>query len=386
MEFFNKIHCKHTGIKGFVKLYEYGLKWSYMITQKTKHKVKVLIFWEKHGLNATLDAFPHKRSTLFLWKKTLKKGGNKLESLNNQKRTPKTKRKRVWPSEVINEIKRLRSRDEHPNLGSEKIHPLLKTFCKKNNFKCPRPRTIARIIADDPEKMRIFPQKVSHFGKIKKVNRQKVLRKPKHLKPTFPGHLVALDTIEKRINGCKRYVITFEDIYTRFSFAWSTKSHASKAAQEFFDLCLKIFPHSFNFMYVLTDNGSEFKKHFSQKLKQLHLTHYHTYPKCPQMNSHIERFNRTIQEEFIDYFTYLLKDPVVFNQRLIDYLIFYNIDRVHCAFKNKVSPVQFMIQWQEKELLPNKQPKPQDYKQLNHSNQLVKISEKSNYGWHYTFN
>ncbi|MBU1112159.1 MAG: DDE-type integrase/transposase/recombinase [Nanoarchaeota archaeon] len=355
-----------------------------MITNKAKHKTKVLMFWDKHGLEATLDAFPHKRSTIFLWKKKFKQGNNKPEALNDQKRTPKIKRRRIWPLEIRNEIKRIRDKENHPNLGPEKIYPLLKSFCKKNNLEYPQPRTIARIISDDPDKMRIYPQKVSHFGKIKKINRQKVLRKPKDLKPEYPGHLIALDTIEKRINGCKRYVITFEDIYTRFSFAWSTKSHASKAAKEFFDLCLKVFPYSFNLLHVLTDNGSEFKKHFTERLKELHLTHYHTYPKTPKMNAHIERFNRTIQDEFIDYFSYLLIDPDKFNQRLIDYLIFYNIDRVHHAFKNKLSPVQFMIQWQEKELLSNKQFKQQNYKQLNQSNQLVKIPVKSNYGWHYT--
>lgn len=225
--------------------------------------------------------------------------------------------------------------------------------------------------------MKIFPQKISHFGKIKKQNRQKVLRKPKDIKPEYPGHLIALDTIEKIINGNRRYVITFEDIYTRFSFAWSTKSHASKAAEEFFELCLKVFPYSFNFLYVLTDNGSEFKKHFTEKLKELHLTHYHTYPKTPRMNAHVERFNRSIQEEFIDYFAYLLINPDEFNRRLITYLIFYNLDRVHCAFQNKLSPVQFMIQWQEKRLLKN-----QSTSQLNI--QTIKIPQESRIGWHYT--
>ena len=36
-----KIHCKYSGIKGFVKLYEYGLKWRHMITEKA-NKQKVL--------------------------------------------------------------------------------------------------------------------------------------------------------------------------------------------------------------------------------------------------------------------------------------------------------------------------------------------------------
>jgi len=333
-----------------------------MITKKALYKTRVLVFWEKYGLEAVMDAFKVKRRTLFYWKKQFKKE-QKPEALNEKSRTPKTKRKRLWPYEIIQEIKRIRK--EHPNLGSEKTHPLLLKFCQEKNLKCPKSRTVARIISDAPDKMRIFPKKISHFGKIKKANRQKVLRKPKGLKPEYPGHLVALDTIERIVNGNRRYIITFEDIYTRFSFAWSTKSHASKAAKEFFALCLKVFPLSFNFLYILTDNGSEFKKHFSDRLKELHLVHYHTYPRTPKMNAHIERFNRTIQEEFIDYHSFLLMDPDSFNRKLIDYLIFYNTKRVHKAFQNKLSPVQFITSIPQDRL-------------------ILKMPQECKIGWHRT--
>lgn len=372
MAFYHKIHCKYTGVKGFLHAYEDGLRYR-MLTEKARYKAKVISFWEKHGLVATLDAFPQKRPTLFLWKKKLKENGGKLVSLNDRKRTPKHTRKRDWPFEVRQKIKSIRHDPLHPNLGPEKIYPLLLEFCNEQNLACPKPKTIARIIADDPEKMRIFPQKVSHFGKIKKANRQKVLRKPKDLKPLYPGHVIALDTIEKFINGTRRYVITFEDIYARFSFAWATKSHASKAAEEFFELCLKVFPYSFNFLYVLTDNGSEFKKHFSEKLRELHLTHYHTYPKTPKMNAHVERFNRTIQDDWIDWHLSDLQDPDVFSYSLIDYLIFYNTKRVHFAFQNKLSPIQFMMQWQKEQLLA-RQTAPR----------TIKFPYESKIGWLYT--
>ena len=315
-----------------------------MLTEKAKYKAKVISFWEKHGLVATIDAFPVKRSSLFEWKKKLKASGGKLLSLNEKKRTPKHTRKRDWPFEIRQKIKAIRSNPVCPNLGPEKIYPLLVVFCKERGFACPMPATITRIIADDPEKMRIFPQKISHFGKIKKTNRQKVLRKPKEgLKPEYPGHLIALDTIEKFVDGTRRYVITFEDIYTRFAFAWATSSHASKAAEEFFELCVKVFPYSCNFLWVLTDNGSEFKKHFSEKLKELHLTHYHTYPRTPKMNAHVERFNRTLDEEFLRYHRGLLRDDVrMFNEKLIDWLLWYNGERPHYAL-GQISPFRSMM-------------------------------------------
>ncbi len=341
MEFFSRQHCKYTGARGLVGAYNDYVKCQYMISEKAKYRVRVLIFWEKHGLLATLDAFPYQKSTLYSWRQAWIKGGRKIEALNEKSRAPQKKRKRSWPIEVISEIKRIR--EEHPNLGEEKIYPELLIFCQAENLSCPKPATIGRLIKDLGG-LRKYPQKVSHFGKIKKANRQKVLRKPKDLKPAYPGHLVALDTVEIFINGTRRYLITFEDIHTRFSFAWATTSHASLAAKEFFELCIKAFPYSFNFLWVLTDNGSEFKKYFAEELRKLHLTHYHTYPRTPKMNAHVERFNKTIQEDFANFRYELLRDDLPeFNRQLMDWLIWYNTRRVHCAFQNKLSPIQFMI-------------------------------------------
>jgi len=48
------------------------------------------------------------------------------------------------------------------------------------------------------------------------------------------------------------------------------------------------------------------------------------------MNAHIERFNRTILEEFIVYHRALLRDSVDdFNNELIKWLRWYNEERPH---------------------------------------------------------
>ena len=83
-------------------------------------------------------------------------------------------------------------------------------------------------------------------------------------------------------------------------------------------------------------------KHFDQEIRRLHKNHWHTYPKTPKMNAHVERFNRTIQEEFIDYHEELLITPNQFNRQLIPWLIWYNAERPHWAVKLK-SPVQFLL-------------------------------------------
>ena len=68
------------------------------------------------------------------------------------------------------------------------------------------------------------------------------------------------------------------------------------------------------------------------------------------MNAHLERFNKTIQAEFVDFHMADLFIPAIFNRKLMEYLVFYNTERVHYAFQNKLSPVQFMMSLQANQL------------------------------------
>src|SRR3989338_7327220 len=308
-----KIHSKYRGIKGFVTVYNDAIRYRYMITEQALRKARILAFWERYGLSATREAFKAKRRTLFDWKRKLKQGRGKIESLNSKSQAPIIKRKRLWDVRIIEELKNLR--EKHPSSS-----------------------TIERLIKDCGG-LRKSPQKVSHFGKIKKANRQKVLRKPKDFKVLHPGHTIALDTIEKQRNGRRMYILTAIDIYTRTTFAIATKSHSSQTFAHFFYLVKELFPHEIR--NVLTDNGSEFKRHLSKILNQNNITHYHTYPKTPKMNAHCESFNRTIQDEFVDYHSNLLfDDTTAFNEKMKEYLLFYNAKRVHYAFKNKMTPLE----------------------------------------------
>jgi hypothetical protein len=336
-----KIQSKYRGIKGFVTVYNRAVRYAYMITKTALKRFKILEHWKKHGLESTIHAFEVSERTLWNWKGRLDNGRSKPEALNPGRRTPQTKRKRIWDCRILEEIRRLRSQEVHPNLGAEKLHPLVLDFCDSVGIsECPSPTTIERVIVDMGG-LRTSPQKVTHFGKVKRVDRKKVLRKPKDLIPAYPGHVMALDTIEKQRNGRRMYLLTAIDIYSRTTFEIATKSHSSKTFAHFFYLITQMFPYEIK--NVLTDNGSEFKKHLDQLLTKNNITHYHTYPKTPKMNAHCESFNGTIQEEFVDYNVNLLFDDVTkFNEKLKTYLLFYNTKRVHYAFKNKMTPLEVL--------------------------------------------
>ena len=336
-----KIHCKYTGIKGFLTVYDCAVRYAYMITVEAKRRLKILEHWKKYGLQSTIDAFEKSERTLWNWKSRFDKSGGKPESLNPGKRTPGKKRKRIWDYRILEELRILRSAEVHPNLGAEKLYPLLLDFCDASGItKCPKPTTIERLVVDMGG-LRTFPQKVTHFGKVKRANRQKVLRKPKDLVPAYPGHVMALDTIEKQRNSRRMYILTAIDIFSRTTFSIATKSHSSKTFAHFFYLIMDMF--TYEIKHVLTDNGSEFKLHLDALLTKNKITHYHTYPKTPKMNAHCESFNGTIQEEFVDYNVNLLFDDTTkFNEKMGVYLKFYNTKRVHCAFDNKQTPLEVL--------------------------------------------
>jgi len=331
-----------------------------MITEQAIQRCRILTFWDKHGTSATEEAFSIKRRTLFLWQKKLKEGGGKPEALNPIKRIPKNKRRRVWDCRTLEEIKRLR--DKHKNLGKEKLYPLLADFCDVEGLTCPSPSTIGRLVKDLGG-LRDFPKKITGTGKIKKADRNKVLRKPKRFKALYPGHCIAFDTIEKQRSGKRMYIIVAIDLYTRIGFALGTKSHASNTMAHFLHLISMLFPYSIK--HVLSDNGSEFKKYFSALVGKKSIIHFHTYPRTPKMNAHCERLNRSLQEEFIDFnLNDLFNDITSFNKKFNEYLEFYNEKRVHHAFQNKYSPLQFMLQSKH-------------YKD--------KLPEECKNGWTYTF-
>jgi transposase InsO family protein len=93
---------------------------------------------------------------------------------------------------------------------------------------------------------------------------------------------------------------------------------------------------------VQTDNGSEFHKYFKQYLEKQNIVHYYNYKGKPTKNGHVERFNRTIQEEFVDWNEILLEDPEVFNDKLVDWLLWYNTKRYHWGL-NLDTPINYLL-------------------------------------------
>jgi len=334
------------GVKGWRTLENDVLKFRYMIKAEALRKAKILTFWQEYGLQATIDAYEISRPTLYLWKKKLNENDGKLESLNNLSTRPKTVRKRRI-SEVVEEYI-LQLRKDHPRLGKEKISRLLIDFCNKNNIEYKySASTVGRILTNLKER-NLLPKytKIYIHGGTGNLIERKTIRKQKklrikHYKPNKNDNLVQVDTIVYFINGIKRYIVTAINPQTDFAFALAYKSHSSSNTKDFFMKLQEVSP--FNITHVQTDNGSEFDKYFGEYIKKQKIVHFHNYPRCPKMNAYVERFNRSLKEEFANYNKNTLAyDLNIFNKKMIDYLLWYNCYRPHHSL-NLESPMKFII-------------------------------------------
>lgn len=152
--------------------------------------------------------------------------------------------------------------------------------------------------------------------------------------PIKPGSLVQLDTIHLMIGLKTRiYVMTLIDVYSRQAYAKAYEKLNSATSVRFLIEAQKYF--SFKFEMIQTDHGSEFGKWFFDRVKK---NHRYTRIGKPNDNAHIERFNRTLQEECLDI---LPRNVFIINCQLKNYLKYYNNQRIHLGIKT--FPIEMVV-------------------------------------------
>ena len=160
------------------------------------------------------------------------------------------------------------------------------------------------------------------------------------------GFLLCLDTIVKYWQGSKRYVFTAIDRSAKLAFARMYASKSSKNAAEFLSRLQLLTADKIE--HVGHDNGSEFQGAFALACQQAGIPQYFSRPQTPKDNAVNERFNRTLQEEFLNLGNMTL-DTDRFNHHLTEWLVEYNFRRPHATL-GYVSPINFIYRYQK--LLP----------------------------------
>lgn len=146
--------------------------------------------------------------------------------------------------------------------------------------------------------------------------------------PQRSGDLVQVDTIHIMISKKTRiYVYTLIDLYSRWAYAWASDKANVWRSWKFVRRAQTLAP--FRLKMLQSDHGSEWSAHFTERVR---VTHRHSRVRQSNDNAHIERFNRTVQEECLDQ---VIPSVTNFNRALKAWLWYYNHERRHFGLKLK---------------------------------------------------
>jgi transposase InsO family protein len=304
------------------------------LSRAARGRLEWIIFWEKNGKDATLAArhFGISRKTFHKWLPRFEK--DFLRGLEDESRRPKRRRLRQYSALQYQKVVSLRK--EYLRYGKMKLLAIYRS-------RHPEETTISAwkiqcIIQASGLYYSPMKQARTNRKRSRAYTRKRITELER--KPLF-GFLLCLDTVVRHWNGYKRYIFTAIDRHTKIAFARMYTSHSSSSARDFLHrLHLLLDGRIEN---VQTDNGSEFHRHFEDACAALHLEHYWSRTRTPKDNAVNERFNRTLQEEFLDLGN-MLTDTAEFNRQLTEWLVEYNFRRPHQAL-NYLPPISFTFKY-----------------------------------------
>lgn len=165
-------------------------------------------------------------------------------------------------------------------------------------------------------------------GLINKRSPWKRYHPPQERPPASnPGDLVQMDTIHFLEKGKRTYVYTLIDVFSRWAFAQAFERINSGNSIAFLRKAQS--RASFKFQCVQSDHGPEFSQHFTERIG---INHRHSRVRKPNDNGHLERFNRTLQDECLRQCRVNAK---AHNRALQKYLPYYNGQRLHMGINFK---------------------------------------------------
>ena len=301
------------------------------LSKKARQRLIWIIYYEteaKKNAKKTCRHFDIPRSVWYYWRKRFDE--KNLRTLEDEFRAPKNTRQKEYTGLQYERVVMLRKK--HIRYGKLK---LLKLYQNKypgdkkiSGWKVQCIIEISKIYYN--AKKQSQANKKRQKAQIKKRITD-LKKKPK------TGYLVCLDTIVRHCNGQKRYILTAIDKYAKIAYARMYHNHSSLSAKDFLERLSYLLDGRIE--NLQTDNGSEFLKHFEEACGQMRVSHYFSRTQTPKDNSVCERFNRTLQEEFIALGN-MTADIRIFNRSLTDWLIEYNFHRPHQTL-DYLTPIEF---------------------------------------------
>lgn len=307
------------------------------LSDVAKERLRILDFYAEFGEKATKKAFGIDRKTIWVWNKRLRDNNRHISSLVPDSTRPIKTRHMKTDVRLISFIRDLRQK--HPRLGKEKIKPLLDLYCRKNEIHSLEVSTIGKVI----KRNNLFFQKAGRAyhdpGRKTHAWKKKRIRIKRMTKDVTLGYL-QMDTVIRFVDGIRIYLYSAISVQSKFAFSYHYKTLNSRNTVDFFKKFETVCP--FPITTVQTDNGLEFLGDFEEYLVKRKIPHVFIYPRCCKVNGVVERYQRSLQEEFLDNNLEFIYDPKLLNDKLMEYLLFYDTIRVHKSIGLQ-TPMDYLI-------------------------------------------
>jgi len=286
--------------------------------------------------NTTLAAahFGISRKTFHKWLGRFNE--RNLRSLEEHSKAPK--KKRDWMVTLKEEGRIMSLRKQNMEFGKKK----LKTIYQRDYGEVISTWKIERVI----RKHNLYPDKIKHQYRLEKRAKSKPKIRISDIKESLKeikefGFLWHIDAIIIWWYGQRRVIFTAIEEITKIAFARVYPTNKSNYAEDFLKRLMYLVEGRVDIMHQ--DNGSEFQGDFQKACNQLKILQIYSRPHTPKDNPALERFNSSIQHEWLDFSKVGLDDILEANLDLTLWLIKYNSYRPHGSLANK-TPLEYAHQ------------------------------------------
>lgn len=310
------------------------------ISKNAKNRLEwIIYYYTKADMNASLTCrhFGMRRKTFYKWFNQFDEDNlYTLHLLEDKSRAPKHVRQtEITP---LQEERLIILRKRYPRYGKIKLSKIYEREYKQyiSSWKVQKTITKYHLYYNPKKTAKTARKRVKTRARGRK---RKTVELMHHL-PSWKkraSYIICFDSITIYWNGLKRYIFTAIDKFGKVGYARMYKTKSSLNEKDF--LYRMYYLMDGHLPKVAHDNGSEFKKYFEQFCQELKIKQYYSSPRTPKDNPECERFNQTLENEFLSLGNFA-PEPDIFNQKLAEWLIEYNFRRPHETL-NHQTPLEY---------------------------------------------
>lgn len=317
----------------------FGLTWQFQqrfpditLSGREQERLRVLTLWrETRDVGVVCRTFGISRATLYRWAQQF--DPHDPTSVRVKSRRPRRVRQPTWTAAHLEAVRHLRA--QYPRWGKAKLAVLLEGRGYRLSAS-----TVGRMLAWlKAHGHLVEPRRHAISARKRRPPRPYAVRNPADYRPTRPGDLVQVDTLDVRpVPGVVLKQFTARDVVSRWDVVEVHERATARVATQFLDTLQARVPFAVRAIQV--DGGSEFFADFEAACQQRQIRLFALPPRSPKLNGKVERAQRTHTEEFYEV-TPCAWTVAALNPELRRWEHTYNTIRPHQALAYR-TPLQFL--------------------------------------------